>query len=366
MNASAIRARFDIDHGGFTLQAELDLPGRGVSALFGHSGSGKTTLLRAIAGLDRHRGGYLAVNGEVWQDDARGVFMPVHRRALGYVFQEASLLPHLTVQRNLEFGWKRTATASRRVDMAQTLDLLGIGHLLERHPAALSGGERQRVAIARALLAGPRLLLLDEPLASLDLPRRQEVLPYLEHIRDQLDIPMLYVSHAADEVARLADHVVLLDAGKVLASGPIAELSARLDLPTAAEDDAGVVVNGTVQGYDEVYRLAQLQVGGSSVHVACGPLAVGASLRLRILARDVSLATARQEGSSMLNQLPAQVVAEAPAKSVAHVIVRLDAGGMPLLARITRLSRDRLHLASGKQLWAQFKGTVIPGSERHE
>jgi molybdate transport system ATP-binding protein len=353
-----IHARFAIRHEGFALQADLNLPGRGVTALFGHSGAGKTTLLRAIAGLERHPG-YLRVNDAVWQDDESGAFVPTHHRALGYVFQEASLLPHLTVQHNLEFGWKRTAPAGRKVDREQTLSLLGIEHLLDRHPARLSGGERQRVAIARALLASPKLLLMDEPLASLDAARKEEVLPYLERIHDELAIPMIYVSHSPDEVARLADHVVLLDAGKVLASGPISDITSRLDLPTAFDDDAGVVIVGKVTSYDEKYQLAQLRIGSGIVQIAHRKLPVGTSLRLRILARDVSLMLTPHQDTSMLNQLPAQVIAEVPAKTDAHVIIRLDVGGMPLLARITRQSRDRLQIAPGRQVWAQFKASAI-------
>lgn len=359
MTKSAIQARFDVRHRDFALQVDLDLPGRGVTALFGHSGTGKTTLLRAIAGLDHHRGGYLKVNDEVWQDDEKGLFVPTHRRSLGYVFQEASLLPHLTVRRNLEFGWKRTAAEKRRVDMHHTLALLGIEHLLERHPDKLSGGERQRVAIARALLASPKLLLMDEPLASLDAARKQEVLPYLERIHDELAIPVLYVSHAADEVARLADHVVLLDAGTVQASGPIGDITSRLDLPIAFEDDAGVVNAGVVEGCDEEYGLLRLRFADSLVQVAHRKLGIGARLRLRILARDVSVALAPHQDTSALNQLPARVLAEAPAKTAAHVILRLDAGGMPLLARITRQSRDRLQIVPGSQVWAQFKAAVV-------
>ena len=364
MSQHAIQMRFDVRHKDFMLEVNLDLPGRGVTALFGRSGAGKTTLLRAIAGLDRHRG-YLRVNDDIWQDDEHGVFVPAHRRALGYVFQEPSLLPHLTVLHNLEFGWKRTAAEYRKVDKVQTLALLGIAHLLERYPATLSGGERQRVAIARALLASPKILLMDEPLASLDIARKQEVLPYLERIHDELEIPVLYVSHSPDEIAQLADHVVLLDAGRVLASGPISELTARLDLATTFDDDAGVVIKGTVASYDEEYRLLQLSVsgergeGGELIQVAHGKLPVGASLRLRIRARDVSLALTPQQDTSVLNQLRAEVIAEVPAKTDAHIVIRLNAGGMPLLARITRQSRDRLHIAPGKHVWAQFKAVAI-------
>ena len=358
MTTHAIHATFDIRQGSFALRAERALPGRGGSALFGASGSGKTSLLRAFAGLERYPG-YLKVNGEVWQDDENGVFLPTHRRALGYVFQEASLLPHLTVERNLAFGWQRTAPENRRVQRDQMLDLLGVAHLLDRRAANLSGGERQRVAIARALLTSPKLLLMDEPLASLDTARKQEVLPYLERIHDELEIPMLYVSHAPDEVARLADHIVLLGDGKILASGAIADISARLDLPTAFEDSAGAVVEGVVEAWDQHYQLISVRVAGNLIRLAHRERAIGSHMRMRILALDVSLSLDQHENTSILNQLPAQIIAEVPGKMAAHVVLRLDAGGMPLLARITRQSRDRLQASPGQQVWAQFKAAAV-------
>lgn len=356
---SVIRARFKVRRGEFSLQADLALPGRGVSALFGHSGSGKTTILRAIAGLERHAGGYLEVNGETWQDDARHLFVPPHRRAVGYVFQEASLFPHLSVQGNLDFARKRARAADSDTMMAHALSLLGIAHLLERRATELSGGERQRVAIARALLTRPRLLLLDEPLASLDGKRKEEVLPYLERLQEELDIPMLYVSHSTEEVARLADHVVLLDAGQVLASGPAAETLARLDLSMALADDAGVVVEGIVEDVDDQYGLLRLRAAGGTMHVAHKAMALGTTLRMRVLARDVSLTLGQQTDSSILNQLRATVAAEWPANDAAHVIVKLDAGGTPLLARITRRSRDQLGLRTGSPVWAQVKAAAL-------
>ena len=360
MNAHpAIFARFDVRYPRFALQANLDLPGRGVTVLFGHSGCGKTTLLRAIAGLERHRGGYLAVNGEVWQDDAKRIFMPAYRRALGYVFQEASLFPHLSVKRNLEYGWRRVDAAIRHVDMAQAIALLEIGPLLDRHPTHLSGGERQRVAIARALITAPKLLLLDEPLAALDLKRKQEILPYLERLHNELAIPVIYVTHSPDEMARLADHVVLLDTGKVTASGSLFDTMARLDLPTAFTDDAGVVVEGTVATIDTEYQLMRLEFAGGSIQAAHHAQLPGQRLRFRILARDVSLALAPQQNTSILNQLFTKVIDEAPANTPAHVLIRLDAGGTPLLARITRRSRDELGITSGKTVWAQIKAVAV-------
>ena len=352
-----IKAHFRLAYPGFALDAALDLPGRGVTVLFGHSGSGKTTLLRAIAGLDRHPGGYLEVNGAVWQDDARRLFVPPCSREIGYVFQEASLFPHLTVQGNLDYARKRASPG--HIDMAGVLDLLGIAPLLARPSTTLSGGERQRVAIARALLSGPRLMLFDEPLASLDRRRKDEVLPYLEKIHAQLDIPMLYVSHAADEVARLADHIVMLDEGKVTASGPASELLARLDLSMALTDDAGVVIRGRVDEVDARYGLLRLDVEGQKVHVVHTAVPLGSMLRLRILARDVSLALDAQSGSSILNQLQARVLDLWPAADPAHVIVSIDCGGTGLLARITRLSRDRLAIKPGMALYAQVKAVAL-------
>lgn len=353
--------RLHLKYAAFALDVDLQLPGRGVTALYGHSGSGKTTCLRCIAGLERAEEGFVQINDEVWQDSQKGLFVPAHKRALGYVFQEASLFPHLSVRANLAFGLKRIPRQQRRVDMAQATELLGIGHLLERHPQHLSGGERQRIGIARALLTSPRLLLMDEPLAALDSKRKSEILPYLERLHDELDIPVLYVSHAQDEVARLADHIVLLSDGKALASGPIGETLARLDLPLALGDDAGVVITGRVIAYDAHYQLLTLQLPDCplQIRVAHAPLAVGKQLRVKVQARDVSLSQQAEEHSSILNRLPVIVTQDIAADNSAHVLVRLDAGGTPLLARITRFSRDQLHVHPGQALWAQIKAVAV-------
>ncbi|MGH6781936.1 MAG: molybdenum ABC transporter ATP-binding protein, partial [Sphingomonadaceae bacterium] len=266
-----------------------------------------------------------------------------------------------SVLRNLEYGLKRIAASERRVELDQAVDLLGIEHLLERRPARLSGGERQRVGIARALLTSPQLLLMDEPLAALDLKRKGEILPYLERLHDELDIPILYVSHSPDEVARLADHLVLMDEGKVLASGPIGEILARLDLPMALGEDAGVVIEGVVSGYDSAYQLLSLGFPHSamSVRVAHAPVASGKRMRFKVQARDVSLNLEKPAHSSILNLLPVTVTAEVPAENAAHVLVRLEMDGTPLLARITRYSRDQLGLHSGQRLWAQIKSVAL-------
>jgi molybdate transport system ATP-binding protein len=356
-----IQAHFKVEHAGFSLDVELNLPGHGVSALFGHSGSGKTSCLRCFAGLDKPREGYLQVNGELWQDSVHGIFVPAHQRAVGYVFQDANLFAHLTVRRNLQYGLKRIPAARRRIALEQAVELLGIGHLLDRLPDKLSGGEQQRVGIARALLTSPRLLLLDEPLASLDLKRKQEVLPYLERLHAELQTPIIYVSHSPDEVARLADHLVLLEDGKVSASGPLKETLLRADLPFVFEDDAEAVVDGLVTAHDQAYGLLSLQLPGSSIslQLAHGPLALGKSVRIKVKARDVSLSLQRAEDSSVLNLLPARVLDWIAVAEQAHVLVRVQVGSEQLMARITRYSFDHLKIQRGQSLWAQVKSVSL-------
>ncbi|MEO5348537.1 MAG: molybdenum ABC transporter ATP-binding protein [Magnetococcus sp. YQC-3] len=351
-----IEARFSLAWPGFSLNVDLQCPGKGVTVLFGRSGSGKTTLLRAIAGLERVAGGRLLINGVTWQDE--GFFLPVHRRPLGYVFQEASLFPHLSVRGNLEYGMRRSGQADSAL-FAAMVERLGITTLLERRPERLSGGERQRVAIARALLTRPQLLLMDEPLASLDQERKNEILPYLEQLHAELAIPMLYVSHAPDEVARLADHLLLLEAGKLLASGPLTEMLARLDLPIRLGEDAGVVLEGVVAERDPRWHLARFHFSGGSLWVRDEGLAIGHPVRVRILARDVSLAQEQLTGTSILNTLPVRVIALGEESHPALCLVRLDAGGTPLLARVTRRSAAALSLAPGHDLWAQIKAVAL-------
>lgn len=359
--AAGIEARFAVDYAGFRLDVDLRLPGRGVTALFGHSGSGKTTLLRCVAGLEPAARGRLVVNGECWQDDARRILVPTHRRALGYVFQEASLFPHLSVRRNLEFGLHRIPAAARRVPLDHAVALLGIEALLERMPDRLSGGERQRVGMARALLTSPRILLMDEPLAALDHKRKQEILPYLERLHDELAIPVLYVSHSPDEVARLADHLVLLEQGRVLASGPTGEVLTRLDLPLARDEEAAVRVDARVLSHDEAYQLTCLGFAGGHIQVTRKALAVGARARIKIQARDVSIALAGDNRSSIVNRLPARIVGFGDAAHPAQCLVSLDVAGTPLLARITHLSRDQLGLVEGMTVVAQIKSVALLG-----
>ncbi|MCM2288002.1 MAG: molybdenum ABC transporter ATP-binding protein [Sulfuritalea sp.] len=361
----SIKGRFRLAWPEFKLDVDLDLPGRGVTALFGHSGSGKTTLLRCIAGLERCAG-RLEVNGEIWQDT--NAFVPTHRRPLGYVFQDARLFAHLDVAGNLDYGARRAfRRASHRVASADSrgfdsiVELLGLGPLLERTPERLSGGEQQRVAIARALLTAPRLLLMDEPLAALDLARKQEILPYLERLRDELEIPVLYVSHAAEEVARLADHLVVMEAGRAVAQGPLAETLARVDLPIRLGEDAGAVFAATVAERDAEWHLARVEFDGGELWVRDNGAPVGRRVRVRILARDVSIANSRHDDVSIMNLLPATVVAHAGEDHPSAVLVQLHVGATRLLARLTRRSAQRLDLAPGREVWVQIKAVALIG-----
>ena len=354
---SWLRVHLKMQQGSFELDAQFSAPPAGVTALFGPSGSGKSTLLRCIAGLEQGHG-WLRVNGEPWQNET--TFMPVHKRPLGYVFQEASLFPHLSVRANLEYGYKRIAAAQRKVQPEQVIEWLGLDRIIGRgDPASLSGGERQRVAIGRALLVNPELLLMDEPLSALDTQSKQEILPYLERLHRELQIPVLYVSHAMDEVVRLADHLVLLQQGKVIASGALGETLARLDLPIAHFDDAGAVIEAAVAQHDEQYHLSRLDFPGGELWVGRVEQPFGTKVRARVLARDVSIATQAPQGSSINNILNARIEEirdEGPDK----VIVRMQVGeSQMLLSRITRRSRDHLGLAAGMYVCAQVKSVAL-------
>ncbi len=342
-----------LTRGDFRLAVDLQLPARGTSVVFGPSGCGKSTLLRAIAGLEPDASGTLRVNGQPWQD-GRGK-LPAHRRPVGVVFQHAGLLPHLSVDDNLRFGWKRARAPAAL--LSTWIERLALAPLLPRRPDTLSGGERQRVALARALVSAPRLLLLDEPLSALDAPRRAEILPYLEAVRSESELPILYVTHAIDEVARLADHLVLLDAGRVTASGPALALLNRPDLPLALRDDAGVVLDARVIERDP-HGLLTLHTAAGTLQAQGPAHPAGAALRVRILARDVSLALTRHDDSSLLNLLPATLL-ELDELPGGQVQVRLDAGGAPLLARISQRSLARLHLHPGQRIWAQVKAVAL-------
>jgi molybdate transport system ATP-binding protein len=355
----SIQAQFKLSYPGFLLDVNLNLPGQGVTALFGPSGCGKTSVLRCMAGLTRANQGQLSVNGETWQSEK--LFMPTHQRPVGYVFQEANLFGHLSVRQNLEYGQSRVPSSSRRVEFAHMVDLLDLEALLERMPQGLSGGERQRVAIARALLTSPRLLLMDEPLAALDLKRKQEILPYLERLHCELDIPVIYVSHAPDEVARLADHIVVMETGRAVASGPLMETLARVDLPIHLGEDAGVVLDAVVVERDAAWHLARVEFAGGSLWVRDVGHALGHPVRVRILARDVSIALEKLEGISIQNCLRATVDQLADDTHPALSLLRLQVGPSPMLARLTKRSAAGLALLPGKSVWVQIKAVALIG-----
>jgi molybdate transport system ATP-binding protein len=343
--------------GQFTLEVECEVPTRGITGLFGRSGSGKTTLLRCIAGLEPRARGRIAFDDEIWQDATS--FVPTHRRGVGYVFQEASLFAHLDVRQNLEFGLRRLRPAQRRLALDDAVALLELAPLLRHRTSQLSGGERQRVAIGRALLASPRLLLMDEPLSSLDQASKAEILPHLARLRDQSSIPILYVSHALGEIMRLADHLLLLEAGRVRATGPLQALLARSDLPLAGYEDSGSVFDAVVEEHDSHYHLSYVRIGAGRLAVAHNQAPLGQRMRVRIDARDVSLALNRPELTSILNILPARVLSLSQGEDPAQTLVRLEAGSEPLLARITSRSAAELQLAPGLQLYAQVKTVAL-------
>ena len=358
---ASIHASFAGALGGFSLDVAFEVPMHGITALFGASGCGKSTTLRCIAGLQRLPG-RLVVDGDVWQDDQQGIFLKPHKRAIGVVFQEASLFPHLAVGKNLLYGARRAerlgVPTSIRTD--DVIDLLGLGQLLDRDPVALSGGERQRVAVGRALLSQPRLLLMDEPLSSLDQMAKDEILPYLELLHEQLSIPMLYVSHDITEVARLADRMIILSSGKMLAEGAVQDLLERLDLqPETGRFEAGVLLTARVTGHDREFSVTHLDHHGQAISMPARDLDIGAEVRLRIRARDVSLATQKPEAISIRNILSGTVseIVQDPDTAFAETLI--DIGGGRLRARITRQSVSDLGLAPGKLVYALVKSIAF-------
>ncbi|MFO1209283.1 MAG: molybdenum ABC transporter ATP-binding protein [Amaricoccus sp.] len=347
------------DFGGFRLDAAFAAPS-GVTALFGPSGSGKTSMIDAIAGLLTPDFGRIAVDGALLLDTAAGVDVPAHRRRVGYVFQEPRLFPHLSVRHNLVFGRWFARDRASPAEVARIVGLLGIGHLLARRPAGLSGGEKQRVAIGRALLAGPRILLMDEPLAALDAARKDEILPYIERLRDEVRIPILYVSHSVAEVARLATTVVALAAGRVVRSGPAAAaLSDPAVFPAAERDEAGVILTARLAGHDPDDGLSELVLDGGRLVVPRVEAPPGARLRVRIRARDVMVALARPGAISALNVLPVRFEAVLRDDgAMAEVALRL-AEGERLIARITRRSLRSLGLLPGTPCFALIKTVAV-------
>ena len=340
--------------GSFAFQARFASEGK-LTAFFGPSGSGKTSLLNIIAGIVRPDKGSIVLNGRTLVDTGQGIFVPKHRRRSGYVFQEARLFPHLTVRQNLLYGQWFTPRKERTIGVEQVLDLLNIRHLLERRPGALSGGEKQRVAIGRALLTSPHLLLMDEPLASLDESLKEEILPFIERLRDEAQVPIVYVSHSLSEVARLATTVVLIKDGHVVGVGPPTEVLGRRDLQAAeAMAETGALIEATVAGHDRAFGLTSIRCKAGTLYAPQLSLPIGAPIRLRIRARDVMIATSRPDTLSALNVLPGRVTGvERIGDGLAEVT--LDCNGIRLAARLTLKSTDTLSLAPGRDLYAVIK-----------
>ncbi|MBM4207327.1 MAG: molybdenum ABC transporter ATP-binding protein [Gammaproteobacteria bacterium] len=358
MNATEITAQFQLAFPGFHMDIALSLPSSGISVIYGESGSGKTTLLRCMAGLERPKHGYFGVNGQIWQDSRTNRFIPTHRRNLGYVFQDANLFPHLTVLGNLEFGYKRAATKHNRSHFDHIVRFLSLDTILQRTPERLSGGERQRVAIARALVLNPDILLMDEPLASLDINRKREVMPYLLKLQQEFVTPVIYVTHSQREVMQLADYLVILKRGRVQANGSLMEMLSKPEFPFEQEVDAVSVWQGVVKSHDPEYQLSCIDVGGITLNVPLVKAEIGAQIRVLLQARDVSISLQAPMQTSIINVLPAKITG-LDADRTGNTTVSLRCGANTLLALITRKSAHQLALAEGMPCFAQIKGVSL-------
>jgi molybdate transport system ATP-binding protein len=356
---SRLLARFDVRFATFHLNVDMDVPMSGITAVFGPSGSGKTTLLRCLAGLERAPHGFMQFGNDVWQDEKIDLCLPLYKRPIGYVFQEPRLFPHYDVRANLLYGYKRIPLEERRLAIEQVVDILGIGHLLERRIHKLSGGEQQRVAIGRALLTSPKLLLLDEPLASLDIQRKQEILPFMRRLHEELRIPVMYVSHAINEILQLADRVVLLNEGTVVADGPLNEMLTSLKFRgNFGTHRIGAVLDARVAAHETEYGLTRLAFNGQSLFVPFQSVAVGQVVRVHILSSDVSLVVGKSVApTSVLNILEATIV-EIQGMNQSSVDVLLDIG-TPLVASITRKSLANLGLKPGHRVFAHIKAVAL-------
>lgn len=341
----------------FRLDVKLQLPANGITAVFGESGSGKTTLLRCLAGLEKQLKGEVRVKGALWH--SASVSIPTHKRRVGYVFQEASLFPHLNVEGNIRYGIKRSGSQIDQIRFEQIINLMGLSAQLQQFPQQLSGGERQRVAIARVLVIEPELILMDEPLASLDTKRKQEILPYLESIHEDLNIPIIYVTHAMDEVTRLADHVVVLREGKAIANGEIEKVLSDTSLPFQVGEEAGSVLQAVIAERDENWHLARVEFKGGDLWVKDSGDAIGKKIRIRVLARDVSLALEAHGDTSILNRLAAIVEQIEEGNDPSMMLVRLKIGESKMVARVSRRSAHQLSITEGMKVWAQIKGVAI-------
>jgi molybdate transport system ATP-binding protein len=358
---STVQSRFKIQYKQFQLDTDLEFPDEGVTVVFGRSGSGKTTFLRCLAGLERSPSGYMNFGDRVWQDTSNNTFVPVHQRPIGMVFQEARLFPHLSVRENLNYGYRRIAPELRKITFDQVTELMDLHPLLDRRPQKLSGGEQQRVAIGRALLTSPRLLLMDEPLASLDAQRKQEILPFLIRLRREMKLPIVYVTHSLGEVLQLVDTLVLLQEGKNVAVGPANEVLSRLDLAgKTGPSTLGSVLNTTVAEHEAEFGLTRVQYRDQSLYIPEQPLAVGSSLRVHLLAQDISIALGKPEvPTSVLNTLSATVLEIGPTDSnESSVNLKLNVGE-PILATITRKSLAHLQLKPGMKVYANVKAVKM-------
>jgi len=356
---SRLIARFDVDYPSFHLSVSLDVPTSGITVLFGPSGSGKTTLLRCLAGLERACDGFMQFGNDVWQDEAKGLCLPLHARPIGYVFQEPRLFPHYSVHSNLLYGYKRIPVEERRISIEQVVIILGIGHLLDRRIHKLSGGEQQRVAIGRALLTSPKLLLMDEPLTSLDIQRKQEILPFIQRLHEELHIPVIYVSHAISEILQLADRVVILKQGKLVGAGSLNEVLTCLEYRRSFGSlRVGAVLDARVASHEPQYGLTQLEFKGQFLFVPLQPVAIGQPVRVHILSSDVSLVVGRTNSpTSVLNILEATIL-EIREMDQSSVDVLLDIGA-PLVASITRKSLANLGLKPDQLVFAHIKAVAL-------
>ncbi len=362
-----LTATFDLTFPSFHLHINIDVPAEGIIAVFGPSGCGKTTFLRCLAGLERAASGSMTLNNHIWQDDSQDIFIPLTQRSIGYVFQEPRLFPHLNVRANLLYGWKRTLESARRITVDHVVQVLDIERLLERRPQSLSGGEQQRVAIGRALLTSPELLLMDEPLSSLDLHRKREILPFIHKLDSEFHIPVVYVSHDLHEIVELAKTVVLLKEGNLAGSGPIEEVFSQLNLRDLIPDNhIGALVETTVAKHDQEFGLTTLSFPGGYLHIPHQARQIGERLRVQILAKDVSIISSPPTfQTSVLNLLEAHVI-EIGEVNPEHpfVDIKLDIG-CPILATITRKSLSTLKLQAGQRVHAQIKAVAL-SPETHQ
>lgn len=358
---STLAAHFEVRYPNFQLQASLEVPLKGITAVYGPSGCGKTTLLRCLAGLEKAPTGEIRFGSTVWQNESQGTFLPIFQRSIGYVFQDPRLFPHLSVRSNLEFGLKRTPKEQRKLSFEQIVNIFGIENLLEQRSHQLSGGEQQRVAIGRALLTSPDLLLMDEPLSSLDVTRKREILPFIQRLDAELRIPIIYVSHSMQEVLQLATTLVLLKDGRVTCVGPLSEVFSQLDSRSVMEEShIGAVIDTTIETHDPEYGLTKLEFGGRHLYVPHQDQRVGERLRVQILSRDVSIITSPPAfQSSVLNILEATITEIGTIDPrYPFVDIKLDIG-WPLLATITRKSLSALALHPGQQVYAQIKTVAL-------